>query len=83
MEMSPVRAKPTTEQALLSTDAAQHRLGDVGRTTLYRLIRDGELSKVNIGRRVFVTADSVSRYIDRIQQDTVDLQQYLTETSNP
>lgn len=43
------------------------RLGGIGRTTVYELINAGELVKVTIGRRAFVTAKSIAAYVDRLQ----------------
>lgn len=40
--------------------------GRISRATIYRLIQRGELTKVNIGRRGFVTSDSISAYIERL-----------------
>lgn len=40
--------------------------GRLSRATIYRLIRRGELTKVNIGRRGFVTSNSIDAYIERI-----------------
>ncbi|UXA15250.1 helix-turn-helix domain-containing protein [Mycobacterium sp. SMC-8] len=38
----------------------------MGHTTIYELIKRGELVKVNIGRRSFITADSLAAYVDRL-----------------
>jgi excisionase family DNA binding protein len=56
---------PIIEPALLSIPDAALRLG-VSRATIYRLLADGELDgpHVRAGRRV--TADSIKRYLDRI-----------------
>jgi hypothetical protein len=35
------------------------KLGGIGRTKIYGLIDEGELTKVNIGRRSFVTTESI------------------------
>ncbi|MCV7001142.1 helix-turn-helix domain-containing protein [Mycolicibacterium alvei] len=45
---------------------ARHALGDIGRSTLYELVSRGEIVKVNIGRRGFITADSLGEYVDRL-----------------
>lgn len=45
-------------------EAMTDRLGGIGRTTLYKLIDDGALVRVNIGRRAFVTGESIDAYID-------------------
>lgn len=47
-------------------EARQDRLGGIGRTTIYRLINEGKLTKVNIGRRAFITADSIDSYIESL-----------------
>ncbi len=41
-------------------EARQHWLGGIGHTTIYALINSGELVKVNIGRRSFITAESLA-----------------------
>lgn len=45
---------------------ARHSLGDIGRTTLYELVARGDIVKVNIGRRGFITAESLGEYVDRL-----------------
>jgi predicted DNA-binding transcriptional regulator AlpA len=40
---------------------------DIGRTTVYKLIKDGELTKVSIGSRGYVTTESIAAYIDRLK----------------
>lgn len=47
-------------------DAGPKHLGGVGITTVYKLIDAGELVKVNIGRRAFVTRTSIESYVDRL-----------------
>jgi hypothetical protein len=51
---------------LVSILEAREILGGIGHTTLYDLIKRGELIKVNIGRRGFVTSESLGAYVDRI-----------------
>jgi len=41
-------------------------LGGVSRSTVYRLIEADELTAVHIGARIFVTARSITAYLDRI-----------------
>jgi hypothetical protein len=43
-------------------------LGGVSRTTVYALVNEGELVKVNIGRRGFITAESLVAYVDRLSE---------------
>lgn len=57
------------DQKLLdSIDDAQTRLGQLGRTKLYELIKDGELTTVKIGRRSFITRRSIEAYVDRLAE---------------
>jgi excisionase family DNA binding protein len=46
---------------------AMESLG-IGRSTLYELIEKGELKKVNIGRRSFITAASLKAFVDRLAE---------------
>ncbi|WP_237077237.1 helix-turn-helix domain-containing protein [Mycobacteroides abscessus] len=52
--------------ALLSIPDAQVSLGGIGRTMIYQLIQRGEIVKVNVGRRGFITRKSLDAYIDRL-----------------
>ncbi|MGA5465587.1 helix-turn-helix transcriptional regulator [Mycobacterium sp. NPDC050041] len=45
----------------------QPRLGGIGRTTVYNLIDQGELVRVHIGGRAFVTSESITAYVDRLK----------------
>ena len=56
----------TSKRLLFSIEETQHCLGDLGRTTLYRLINDGEITLVKIGRRSFVTSESLQEYVNRL-----------------
>ncbi|HEY1843002.1 MAG TPA: helix-turn-helix domain-containing protein [Mycobacterium sp.] len=49
-------------------EAREKWLGGIGRTTTYELIDRGELVKVNIGRRAFITAESLAAYVDRLSE---------------
>lgn len=44
------------------------KLGGVSRTTIYDLVNRGELVKVNIGRRGFITGESLAAYVDRLSE---------------
>lgn len=55
-----------TDRLIVPYGEARHMLGDIGRTTLYELVERGELVRVNIGRRGFVTAKSLAAYVDRL-----------------
>jgi hypothetical protein len=53
---------------LLSIIEARKELGGIGHTTMYDLIKRREVTKVCIGRRSFITAESLSAYVDRITE---------------
>ena len=53
---------------LISIAEARRQLGDIGHTKVYELIKARELTKVNIGRSSFITAESLVAYVDRITE---------------
>jgi hypothetical protein len=53
-------------QKLLSIPEAQRELGEIGRTTLWKLAKTGEVTEVRIGHRAFITAESIAAYVERI-----------------
>jgi predicted DNA-binding transcriptional regulator AlpA len=60
---------PDLVNRLVSIQEAREKwLGGLGRTTVYELIDRGELVKVNIGSRSFITTDSLAAYIDRLSE---------------
>lgn len=54
------------KKRLLPLPEACQSLGGIGHTTMYELINRGEIVKVNIGRRSFITSESLRAYVDRI-----------------
>ena len=48
--------------------AREEWLGGVGRTTVYELIKRGELTHVHIGRRGFITTESLAAYVERLAE---------------
>lgn len=50
---------------LVSVDEASAMLS-VRRTTLYRLMEQGELERCKIGARTLVTVSSIEAYVDRL-----------------
>jgi Helix-turn-helix domain len=56
------------DQLLVPIPAACARLGNVSRTTVYALVNQHELVKVNIGQRGFITAESFAAYVDRLSE---------------
>ncbi len=51
---------------VVSYDDAMHQLGGIGRTTLHELIVANKLTRAQIGRRSFVTQESIDAYVDAI-----------------
>lgn len=56
---------------LVPIEGAQEWLGGISRTTVYALAKAGRLDKVNIGRRGFITADSIERYVEDLTREAV------------
>jgi hypothetical protein len=54
----------------VSIPDARAELGGIGHTTIYDLINRRELVKVNIGRRSFITAESLAAYVDSLSEAT-------------
>lgn len=60
-EAPPRPAEPG--RALYSIPETQHKLGGVCRPVVNGMMQRGEIDRVVIGRRVFVTAASIDRFI--------------------
>ena len=59
---------PETDGRLLIPVAdARYQLGGIGWTKYCQLCNEGELERVNIGRRSFVTAESLRAYVQRLR----------------
>ncbi len=56
----------TTAKRLISIPEARQLLGGIGHTTIYEIVKRGEIVKVNIGRRGFITSESLAAYMDRL-----------------
>lgn len=54
------------ERAIVPIPESQAYLGGIGLTKLYDLIKQGELVKVSIGRRGFITLESLQKYVARL-----------------
>ncbi len=67
--VEPATVEPTTVDPatveLNDLPESSRRLGGIGRTTLYVMIRNGEIGTVRIGNRVFIPSDEIARFIDR------------------
>lgn len=55
------------QQLLVPIPGAARQLGGVCRTTVYKLINEGELELVKIGRRSFITGKSLTDYVERLK----------------
>jgi excisionase family DNA binding protein len=56
---------PAPERVLLTVEEAAERLG-IGRSMAFRLIRDGEIGSVQIGRLRRIPASAVNEYAVRL-----------------
>ena len=54
------------EQLLTPIPDVCAALGKVSRTTVYELVNQRELVKVSIGRRSFITTESLVAYVERL-----------------
>lgn len=59
---------PPDDRLLVPIPETCSRLGGISRTMMYELIDRGDLVKVKIGRRGFVTAESIAAYVGRLTQ---------------
>jgi excisionase family DNA binding protein len=55
-----------TAPLLRTWQEAGHDLGGLSRRQVYRLIDQGELCRVKIGSRLFITRDSIEGYVERL-----------------
>lgn len=58
-------------ELLLSNRDARSALGGIGNTSFFALINQGKLKRVKIGRRTFVTAESVRDVAEGAADPTV------------
>lgn len=45
-----------------------HKLGGIGRTSLYGLIKRGEIRVVKIGSRTFIPRTEIEAYVERLTE---------------
>lgn len=57
---------PGAQRKLVPIPEAMEYLGGVCRSTIYSLIDGGDLVRVHVGRRAFVTGASLAAYLDRL-----------------
>ena len=55
---------------LMNLDDVGHVLGGVSRSTVNRLIRDGELPGLKVGGRTFVARADLEAYVDTLRETT-------------
>lgn len=56
-------------KALLTVPEMQATLGGISKPTLYKLIRDGALPVVRVGRRVFGTPDGITTCVAKLPRE--------------
>jgi hypothetical protein len=56
----------TGGRRLVSISETRAILRGIGHTTVYELVNRGDIAKVNIGRRGFITSESLEAYMDRL-----------------
>jgi len=55
------------ERLLYSLDQASEALGGLGRTSIFELIKQGQLKVVRIGRRTFVSQQALAEFVHRTE----------------
>jgi len=62
-----VNTERASERLLIPRPEARWMLGGIGETKLWELEKEGEIECIRIGRRTFVTAESLQAYIARLR----------------
>ncbi len=57
----------TREPLLYDVPTASRLLGGLGRTSVYKLMQEGQLRAIKIGKRTFLTDAELKRYVDSLQ----------------
>lgn len=50
---------------LVDTDTARAMLGNIGKTKLFELLRDGKLERVKLGGKTLITMKSIRNLVNR------------------
>jgi len=58
----------TQERAMYPVEETRERLGGIGHSTFYELVKAGRIRTVKLGRRTFVMADEIDRFLATIQE---------------
>ena len=56
-------------RALHPIPEARHILGGLGNSAFYEIVKRGDLKLTKIGRRSFVAADEIRRFVDSLKPD--------------
>ena len=80
--MEPKSGMWTDEQLLLTAEEAARAL-NIGRTTLYALIKDGQLHSVHIGRSCRLTRAELLRYVNRLDRGADLVRERLRAVTEP
>jgi hypothetical protein len=56
----------STDGLIVPFPETSQLLGGLGLTKIYELANCGELTKINVGRRSFITRKSIDAYVDRL-----------------
>jgi excisionase family DNA binding protein len=64
-QLTDTDAPPETELDLLTVEEAARRLS-IGRTTMYALLKAGQINSVRIGRLRRITAEALTAYTARL-----------------
>lgn len=62
----------TTKRLLVPYPEALDLLGGIGRTKLHQLITENKVTRASIGRRSFITRESLDRFIESISTPSDD-----------
>ena len=66
-----MRVEDSARRLLYPVREAAEQLG-IQRTSLYELLKGGQLERVKIGRRTLITAESLTEYVDRLRLAAAD-----------
>jgi excisionase family DNA binding protein len=70
------------KRELYSIEEARKLLGGIARNTIYQLLRNGDLSSVEIGRRRVVSATAIADFITGATKSSIDSKS-TTHSRNP
>lgn len=59
----------TSVREMYPVSEARHRLGGLSNTAFYELVKAGRLNVVKLGRRTFVTAGEIQRFVESLGRD--------------